>query len=80
MILWGVLLSQIPASFNLPMFPNGYYQMFPVMYPALVPPSQNEEQMNRGAGLYAVPVNPYMGHVTGLPYNTLIPLTYTTPT
>ncbi|XP_054820889.1 uncharacterized protein LOC129319834 [Prosopis cineraria] len=74
--------SQIPAFYNFPAVPDGYYQMYPVMYPVVpgLPPSQNEEQMNRGAGIYAVPVNPYMGHVTGLPYNTLIPLTYSTPT
>lgn len=58
--------------------------MFPGMYPAFVPglgltPPQNEEQGNRGAGIYAVPVNPFDRHVTGLPYNTLIPLTYRTP-
>lgn len=83
MTLWGVLLSQIPAFYNFPAHPDGYYQMFPVMYPALVPgltPSQNEEHMNRGPGIYAVPVNPFMGHVTGMPYNALIPLTYSTPT
>lgn len=57
--------------------------MYPVMYAALVPglaPSQNEEQRNRGAGLYTVPTYPYMGPVTGIAYNTLTPLTYQTPT
>ncbi|RYR13735.1 hypothetical protein Ahy_B04g070573 isoform D [Arachis hypogaea] len=62
--------------------------MFPAMYPAVVPgltPPQNDElaQGNRGAGIYAVPVHPFNqfnGHVTGLPYNNLIPLTYRTPT
>lgn len=57
--------------------------MYPVMYAALVPglaPSQNEEQRNRGAGLYTVPTYPYMGPVTGIAYNTLTPLTYKTPT
>ncbi|XP_028774149.1 uncharacterized protein LOC114731188 [Neltuma alba] len=75
--------SQIPAFYNFPAVPDGYYQMYPVMYPVPVPgfvPPQNEEHRNRGAGIYAVPVNPYMGHVTGIPYNTLIPLTYNTPT
>ncbi|XP_061361969.1 uncharacterized protein LOC133305744 isoform X2 [Gastrolobium bilobum] len=76
--------SQVPAFSNFPPFPVGYYQMFPAMYPALVPgltpQPQNEEQVNRGAGIYAVPVHPFDRHVTGLPYNTLIPLTYHTPT
>ncbi|KAA8522711.1 hypothetical protein F0562_009127 [Nyssa sinensis] len=63
--------------------PNGDIQMFPIIYPALVPgsfPLQNQEQMNRGAGIYAVPVLPFMGPVAGLPSNTLIPLTYNLPT
>ncbi|KAI4335366.1 hypothetical protein L6164_014016 [Bauhinia variegata] len=77
--------SQVPAFSSFPPFPDGCYQMFPVMYPALVPgvtPSQtqNQEQTNRGPGIYAVPIYPFMGHVTGLPPNTLIPLTYSTPT
>ncbi|XP_004487987.1 uncharacterized protein [Cicer arietinum] len=75
--------SQVPVFSNLPAFPGGYYQVFPGMYPALIPgltPQQNEEHANRGAGLYAVPVNSFDRHVTGLPYNTLIPLTYRTPT
>ena len=57
--------------------------MFPVMYPAIVPglmPSQDQEPVNRGAGVYAVPVHPFMSHVSGLPPHTLIPLTYSTPT
>lgn len=57
--------------------------MFPVMYPAFVPgltSLQNQEQMNRGAGIYAVPVLPFMGHVSGIPSNNLIPLTYNIPT
>jgi hypothetical protein len=57
--------------------------MYPGMHPALIPgltPPQIEEHANRGAGLYAVPVNPFDRHVTGLPYSTLIPLTYRTPT
>lgn len=75
--------SQVPTFSNLPAYPAGYYQMFPGMHPALIPgltPPQIEEPANRGAGLYAVPVNPFDRHVTGLPYNTLIPLTYRTPT
>ncbi|KAL6977856.1 hypothetical protein U1Q18_026639 [Sarracenia purpurea var. burkii] len=62
---------------------NGDVQMFPIMYPALVPGLfnlQNEEQMNRGAGIYAVPVLPFMGPIAGFPPNTLIPLTYSVPT
>ena len=38
-------------------------------------PGQYDEQTNRGAGVYAVPV-----HVAGLPLNYLIPLTYNVPT
>ncbi|XP_050130377.1 uncharacterized protein LOC126607004 [Malus sylvestris] len=75
--------SQVPALSGLPSFPNGDFQMLPVMYPLLVPglnPSQDQEQMNRGAGIYAVPVHPFMGPVTGAPFNTLIPLTYNIPT
>ncbi|KAI9112560.1 hypothetical protein K1719_016483 [Acacia pycnantha] len=75
--------SQIPAFYNFPAVPGGYYPMYPVMYAAVVPglaPSQNEEQRNRGAGLYTVPISPYMGPVTGMAYNILTPLTYKTPT
>ncbi|XP_038993771.1 uncharacterized protein LOC120117576 isoform X3 [Hibiscus syriacus] len=56
--------------------------MFPVMYPAIVPglTLQNQEQINRGAGIYAVPVQPFMGHIAGIPSNNLIPLTYNIPT
>ena len=57
--------------------------MFPVMDPAMVPglmPSQDQEPVNRGAGVYAVPVHPFMSQVSGLPSRTLIPLTYRTPT
>ncbi|KAJ0251704.1 Transmembrane protein [Hirschfeldia incana] len=45
------------------------------MYPGLVP--QYDEQTNRGAGIYAVPVNHQFG---SLPANYLIPLTYNLPT
>lgn len=58
------------------MFPAGIY---PALVPGLAPP-QIDEHVNRGAGIYAVPVNPYDRNVTGFPYNTLIPLTYRTPT
>ncbi|XP_073157209.1 uncharacterized protein [Henckelia pumila] len=63
---------------------NGNVPMFPIMYPALVPglfsPQQDQEQMNRGPGLYAVPVLPFMQPITGFPSNTLIPFTYNIPT
>ncbi|TKY72761.1 hypothetical protein E2542_SST01506 [Spatholobus suberectus] len=75
--------SQVPAFSNFHPFLGGYYQMIPGMYPALVPGltlPQHEEHGNRGAGIYAVPLNPFDRHATGLPYNTLIPLTYRTPT
>ncbi|VVB11075.1 unnamed protein product [Arabis nemorensis] len=39
-----------------------------------------EEHMNRGAGIYAVPVHQFAGHIAGLPSNYLIPLTYNVPT
>ncbi|KFK29555.1 hypothetical protein AALP_AA7G149100 [Arabis alpina] len=55
------------------------FKAYPVLYPALVP-VQYEEHMNRGAGLYAVPVHQFPGHVAGLPSNYLIPLTYNVPT
>ncbi|XP_075509584.1 uncharacterized protein LOC142545999 isoform X3 [Primulina tabacum] len=58
--------------------------MFPIMFPALVPglfpPQQDQELMNRGPGLYAVPVLPFMQPIIGFPSNTLIPFTYNIPT
>lgn len=72
--------SQAPALSSFPAFSNGDFQMVPVMYPALVPGLQNQDHMNRGAGIYAVPVFSCMGPVAGLPSNTLIPLTYNFPT
>ncbi|XP_019051979.1 PREDICTED: uncharacterized protein LOC104590047 isoform X2 [Nelumbo nucifera] len=57
--------------------------MYPIMYPALVPGLilvQNQERTNHGAGIYAVPVLPSVGPMSGLPSNTLIPLTYNLPT
>lgn len=72
--------SQAPALPSFPAFSNGDFQMVPVMYPALVPGLQNQDHMNRGAGIYAVPVFSCMGPVAGLPSNTLIPLTYNFPT
>jgi hypothetical protein len=80
--LW-FFCSQVPIFSSFPAYPNGDFQMFPVMYPALVPGLnnlQNQEQINRGSGIYAVPVFSCMGHVTGLPSNTLVPLTYNIPT
>lgn len=74
---------QVPAFSGFHASPNDATQMFPIMYPALVPgfiPSQNQEQTDRGAGIYAVPVLPFMGPVAGLSSNTLIPLTYSIPT
>ncbi|XP_075475030.1 uncharacterized protein LOC142505808 isoform X2 [Primulina tabacum] len=63
---------------------NGNVPLFPIMYPSLVPglfpPQQDQEQMNRGPGLYAVPVLPFMQPITGFPSNTLIPFTYNIPT
>ncbi|KAE8710367.1 hypothetical protein F3Y22_tig00110321pilonHSYRG00046 [Hibiscus syriacus] len=75
-------ISQVPGYFGVPAFQNGDFQMFPVMYPAIVPglTLQNQEQINRGAGIYAVPVQPFMGHIAGIPSNNLIPLTYNIPT
>ncbi|XP_058212101.1 uncharacterized protein LOC131324229 [Rhododendron vialii] len=74
---------QGPTYFILGASQNGDGQMFPIMCPALVPGGfnlQNQEQMNRGAGIYAVPVLPFMNPIAGFPPNTLIPLTYSTPT
>ncbi|XP_073289904.1 uncharacterized protein [Primulina huaijiensis] len=63
---------------------NGNVPMFPITFPALVPglfpPQQDQEQMNRGPGLYAVPVLPFMQPIIGFPSNTLIPFTYNIPT
>ncbi|XVF19022.1 hypothetical protein REPUB_Repub11eG0074700 [Reevesia pubescens] len=74
---------QVPGYSGLPAFQNGDFQMFPVMYPAIIPgltSLQNQEQRNHGAGIYAVPVLPFMGNIAGLPSNNLIPLTYNIPT
>ncbi|KAK9097509.1 hypothetical protein Sjap_023006 [Stephania japonica] len=74
---------KVPEYPGFQMSPNGEMQMFPIMYPELVPGSmqlQNQEQSNNGAGIYAVPVVPFMGAVPGVPPNTLIPLTYNIPT
>ncbi|KAJ4964294.1 hypothetical protein NE237_024233 [Protea cynaroides] len=74
---------QVPAFSGFLTSSNGDFQMYPIMYPALVPgliPLQNQEQNNRGAGIYAVPVLQCMGPMSGLSTNTLIPLTYSIPT
>lgn len=77
------MLLQIPTSDGLKS-QNGDSPMFPIMYPALVPglfpPHQHQEQINRGPGLYAVPVLPYMQPIAGFHSNTLIPFTYNLPT
>ncbi|XP_068643767.1 uncharacterized protein [Aristolochia californica] len=74
---------QAPVYPGSPAFPNYAFQMYRFMYPAIVPglvPTQNQEQANHGAGLYAVPVLPFVGSMAGLPSNTLIPLKYNVPT
>lgn len=75
--------SQVPKFSAFPAFPGADLQMYPVLYPAFVPgliPLQNQEQNNHGAGIYAVPVVPFIGPMTGISTNTLIPLTYDVPT
>ncbi|XP_031381467.1 uncharacterized protein LOC116196078 [Punica granatum] len=73
---------QVPFVSRFIGFDGGDMQMFPVMYPAVIPGvnSQNQDQSNWGAGLYAVPVGPNMRTVAGLHSDTLIPLTYNIPT
>ncbi|XWS48294.1 hypothetical protein CRYUN_Cryun13aG0062800 [Craigia yunnanensis] len=54
----------VPGYSGLPAFQNGDFQMFSIMYPAIIPglsSLQNQEQTNRGAGIYVVPVLPFMG-------------------
>ncbi|KAL1210588.1 hypothetical protein V5N11_006907 [Cardamine amara subsp. amara] len=76
----GGIKPQDPASSSgFRAYPNGDSPMYPVFNPALVP-VQLDEQMNRGAGIYAVPVHQFGGHIAGLPSNYLIPLTYNVPT
>ncbi|KAF2557403.1 hypothetical protein F2Q68_00015221 [Brassica cretica] len=43
-------------------------------------PGQHNEHMNRRAGIYAVHVRQFGGHVADLPSNYLIPLTNSVPT
>uniref|UniRef100_A0A7C9E2R3 Uncharacterized protein n=1 Tax=Opuntia streptacantha TaxID=393608 RepID=A0A7C9E2R3_OPUST len=74
---------QVPPFLYFPSLQQGDANMLPIMYPALVPgivSTQNLEQMNRGPGIYAVPVLPLNGTVTRVPTSALIPLTYSTPT
>ncbi|KAF8033706.1 hypothetical protein BT93_C0078 [Corymbia citriodora subsp. variegata] len=74
--------TQVPLSSAFPVPGNGDMQMFPIFYPTLGPSlsnPQNQDQTNRGAGIYAVPVSSYLGF-SGLQSNTLIPLTYNVPT
>lgn len=77
-------MLNLTRRFNFDQDPDhGVSLKYPVLYPGLVPgssPGQYDEQMNRGAGIYAVPVHQFGGHVTGLPSNYLIPLTYNVPT
>ncbi|KAL3623492.1 hypothetical protein CASFOL_029503 [Castilleja foliolosa] len=75
--------SQVPTSDG-SKSSNGNIPNFPIMYPAfipgLIPPYPDQEQINRGPGLYAVPVMPYMQPFAGFQPNTLIPFTYNIPT
>ena len=77
------IMFQIPKIPYFPTFQHGDVNMLPIMYPALLPglgTTQNSEQPNRGPGIYAVPMLPFMGTLSGIPANTFIPLTYNTPT
>ncbi|CAA0818735.1 Unknown protein [Striga hermonthica] len=75
--------SQAPSFDDLKP-PSSNNSTCPIMYPALVPglfpPQLDQDQMNRGPGLYAVPVLPFAQSITGFPTNTLIPFTYNIPT
>ncbi|XP_009778002.1 uncharacterized protein [Nicotiana sylvestris] len=69
--------TQLPSFHGSPLL---NYQMLQSMYPTQLPGAFNtqpiQEELNRGPGLYAVP----MGQYGGFPPNTLIPFTYTVPT
>ncbi|CAI0427845.1 unnamed protein product [Linum tenue] len=72
-----------PKFSGFPAYPNAHLQMFPVLFPTIVPEVTslpNQQQINGGAGIYAVPVSPFNGPIAGLPTNTLIPLTFSIPT
>ncbi|XP_017226508.1 uncharacterized protein LOC108202561 [Daucus carota subsp. sativus] len=72
--------TQVPPVGGSP-GPNESMQMFPVMYPVLIPPLQQaQDQVNRRGGLYAVPTYPFMGPMSAFPPTTLIPFTYNVPT
>ncbi|KAF6149642.1 hypothetical protein GIB67_016369 [Kingdonia uniflora] len=71
--------SQVPTFSGFPAYPYGDMQMYPALIPGLIP-FQNEEPSNHGAGIYGVSVIPFMGSMTSLTSNTLIPLTYNIPT
>lgn len=77
------LNKQTQAQFSgLPSL-NGDFQTLPIMYPSYFPGfyplQQNQEQMNHGRGLYAVPAFPFMGPTAAFAPNTLIPFTYNIP-
>ncbi|KAK4775194.1 hypothetical protein SAY86_010129 [Trapa natans] len=74
--------SQGPFFPSFPVLSGNDMQMFPVVYPVVSPGINldNQDQSNRGAGIYAVPVGPYMRSAAGLYSNSLIPLTYNIPT
>uniref|UniRef100_A0A7N0SV99 Uncharacterized protein n=1 Tax=Kalanchoe fedtschenkoi TaxID=63787 RepID=A0A7N0SV99_KALFE len=75
--------SKFPDLAGQPVTSIGDMQIFPTVYPALIPNFAtigNQEHSNGGAGLYAVPVLPFAGSVTGAVPDTLIPLTYSVPT
>lgn len=40
----------------------------------------NQEQTDHGPGIYAIPVLPFIGEMTGFSAGNLIPLTYNVPT
>ncbi|KAL8040005.1 hypothetical protein ABFX02_10G072400 [Erythranthe guttata] len=71
--------TQAPA-FNGLNLPNGDIPFSAFMYPGIFPPQQDQEPMDRGPGLYAVPVHPFMQPIVGIPSNALIPFTYNLPT
>ncbi|KAK4370026.1 hypothetical protein RND71_009501 [Anisodus tanguticus] len=68
---------QLPSFHGSPLL---NYQMLQSMYPGAFGMQPIQEELNRGPGLYAVPVAPSMGQYAGFPPNTLIPFTYTVPT